>query len=259
MLEGRRGVEDAEADVDGAVADAEDPAVAGQQVALARLAVPQLQPRLEPVVVVARARVVGADGDAHRAVVALLQAHREAEPGGVAVGRDHDRGAVGDLVADLAAVVVDRLGGDADDAAGGVVEDRAGDGGALVQPRAVLLRVPGEDVVEVEPGAHQPVVGVLGEVRPRHLEAMPAADDAQALVPDPAGLVEVDAHPDELADRARGQPVAADLLAREGGLLEQQDVDARLGQVARRGRAAGTGADDDDVGLPLRRGGLGHC
>ena len=259
MLERRRGVEDAEPDVGGAVADAEDPAVAGKQRALTGLAVPELEPRLQPVVVVARARVVGADRNAERPVVALLQPHRKAEPGRVAVGGDHDRGTEGDLVADLAAVVVDRLGADADDAAGGLVEDRAGDGSALVQPGAVLLRMPGQDVVEVEPGAHQAVVGVVGEVGPRHLEAMPTADDPQALVLDPARLVEVDAHPDELAHRARGQSVAADLLARERGLLEQQDVDARLGEIARRGRATRTGADDDDVGLPIRRGVLDHC
>ena len=54
VAEGRGGVEDAEADVGGAVADAEDPAVAGQQHPLAGLvAVPQLEPGLQVVVVVA--------------------------------------------------------------------------------------------------------------------------------------------------------------------------------------------------------------
>ena len=122
-----------------------------------------------------------------------------------------------------------------------------------MQPRAVLLRMAGEDVVEVQPGTHEPVVGVVGEVGPGHLEAMSAADDPQALVLDPAGLVDVDAHPDELADRARGQSVATDLLARKRGLFQQQHVDAGLGEVAGRGRATRTGADDDDVGLPIRR------
>ena len=55
------------------------------------------------------------------------------------------------------------------------------------------------------------------------------------------------------SDRARGQPVAADLLARERGLLQQQDVEPGLREVVRGGRAGGTGADDDDVG------GLADC
>ncbi len=79
---------------------------------------------------------------------------------------------------------------------------------------------------------------------------MPAADDAQALVAQPAGLLaDVDAHGDQGLDRARGQPVAADLLARERGLLQQQHVEPGLRQVEGGGRAGRPGADDDDVGF----------
>ena len=83
---------------------------------------------------------------------------------------------------------------------------------------------------------------------------MPAADDAQAVVLDPAVLLgRGDAEGDQLADRARGEPVAADLLAGERRLLQQQDVEAGLGEVGRRGRPRRAGADDDDVrGRPIR-------
>ena len=64
---------------------------------------------------------------------------------------------------------------------------------------------------------------------------------------------------DQLADRARGEPVAADLVAGERGLLQQQDVDAGVGEVVGRARARRTGADDDDVGLPRVSGGPGHA
>ena len=55
--------------------------------------------------------------------------------------------------------------------------------------------------------------------------------------------------PDQLLDRARGEAVAAHLLARERALLQQRDVEAAVGEVAGGGRTARTGADDDDVGL----------
>jgi hypothetical protein len=53
-----------------------------------------------------------------------------------------------------------------------------------------------------------------------------------------------------------GEAVAADLRAREGGLLEQQHVQACAGEVGGGGRAGGPGTDDDDVGIgPLSAGG----
>ncbi len=63
-----------------------------------------------------------------------------------------------------------RAGRHAGDPAGALVPDRAGHGGALVQPRAGLLGLPGQHLVEVEPGADQAVVGVAGQVGPGQLE-----------------------------------------------------------------------------------------
>ncbi|GAA3124411.1 hypothetical protein GCM10020001_051440 [Nonomuraea salmonea] len=168
-----------------------------------------------------------------------MQAHAEGQPGAVAVGGDDHR------AAELPAV----LGGDADDVAAAVVEDRACDGDALHQAYAVLDRVGGDDLVEVLPGADEPEVREALELRPVELEAQAAADDAQALVPDPAGRVDVDAHVLELLDGARGQAVAADLLAGEPGLLQEQHVEAVLREVPGGGGAGGAGADDDDIGI----------
>jgi hypothetical protein len=121
-----------------------------------------------------------------------------------------------------------------------------------------LLGVAGELLVEVVALADQAVVREGGEIGPVELEPDAAADDPQALVAQPAGLLgDVDAHGDELLDRARGEAVAADLLARELGLLQEQDVETGLGEVVR-GRGAGwPRAHDDHIGGVVGEG-LGH-
>jgi hypothetical protein len=130
-----------------------------------------------------------------------------------------------------------------------------------VQPRARLLCLAGEDLVEVEPGAHQAVAGVGGQLGPGQLQAHPPAEDAQAAVVQPAGLLaRVDPHTVQLADRPRGEPVAADLLAREGGLVQQQHVQPGLGKVVGGGRPGRPGPHHDDVGvLPGAAGGRAGC
>ena len=203
--------------------------------------------------------VVGADRDPHGAVLPALETERDGQPGGDAVGSDHDGGGVGLDIADLATLVVDGLGRDAHDAAGALVEDGSRDRRTLHEPGARLLGVPGEDLVEVGPGADHAVGRERREVGPRQLEPVTGADDPQPEVLLPARGVEVDAHGDQLTDRARGEPVAADLVAGEGRLLEKQDVDACVGEVVRRTRARRPGADDDDVGVPRVSGRPGHA
>src|SRR5690606_32260539 len=101
--------------------------------------------------------------------------------------------------------------------------------------------------------AHAPA-GELVEVGPGELEAVPAAVDAQTLVPDPAVLLRHGhTHRDELTDRAGGEPVPADLLPREGRLLQDEDVETGDGEVVGSGRAGRTCADDDDVRIVLQR------
>src|SRR6266496_1533558 len=130
-----------------------------------------------------------------------------------------------------------------------LVQQRAGDVDAFQQPGAGLLRVPGQDLVEVEPGPHQPETGVAGQVRPGNLDPAAAADDPQALVPQPAvPLADRHAHGGQRLDRPRGEAVAADLLPGEPGLLQYQHVQPGGGQVEGHRRAGRAGPDDDDVG-----------
>ena len=138
-------------------------------------------------------------------------------------------------------------GGDPDDRAL-AVEHRPGHVGALVQAGAGLLGLPGDDLVEVHPGANQAVVGERRQLRPGQLQPHATADDAQPVVADPAVLSRrLDADREQLLDRTRRETVSADLLAGKGGLLQQQDVEARLRQVVRGRGAGGAGADDDHV------------
>src|SRR5690606_36814497 len=82
-----------------------------------------------------------------------------------------------------------------------------------------------------------------------------AAIDEQSLVAAPAGAVDVDAHADEGADGARREPVAADLVAGEGGLLQQEHLEAGLRQPISGRRSGGACPDDDDICVS---GGVGH-
>ena len=124
--------------------------------------------------------------------------------------------------------------------------------GNILQPGAGLLRPADEELVEVEPRSHEAVVGVGRQLGPGQLEVHAAADDAQPTVADEAvALAGVDAEVDQALDGAWGEAVAAHLLAREGRLLQQQDVEARLGERVRRCAATRAGADDDDVGVPV--------
>jgi hypothetical protein len=61
------------------------------------------------------------------------------------------------------------------------------------------------------------------------------------------GVLGVDPDVAEGRDRAGGEAVAADLLARERCLVDDGDVDAVSSQVVGGGRAARPGAHDQDV------------
>ena len=182
------------------------------------------------------ARVVGAHGHAHRPVVTLAQPHGQRQPGRIPIRRHDDPGAVAAF----------RLCGGAGGPGGDpgdppvIIEHRAGHGHPFEEPRPGLLRRAGEDLVEVEPGPDQAVTGIAGQFGPGQLEPDPAADDPQALVPDPAVLLaDRHAHADQGLDRAGGEAVAADLLPREAGLLQEQHVHSGPGQVGGGRRAAG--------------------
>src|SRR5699024_7246588 len=68
-------------------------------------------------------------------------------------------------------------------------------------------------------------------------------------VPDPAVLgTHGHTHPHQFGHRTRGEPVAADLVPREGRLLQQQDIQAGSSQVMSGPAARGARTYDDGVG-----------
>jgi len=206
---------------------------------------------------VARGAEVRAHGYAHGAVVTLGDAHRRGQAGRDAVGGDDDgcpEGALGSLLAgEPAPRAVDLAGGDADDTAVALVDDRAGHGVPLEQLRARAAGVERERGVEVHTAAGEAVTRVRGQFRPLELDPVPAADHAQAAVADPAVfLADRYTHRDELAHGPGRQAVAADLVAGKSGLLEQEDLEARSGEVVGGGRTGRTCADDDDVSVVRR-------
>ena len=211
-----------------AVADTEDPAVAGQQLA-PRRALPSGRPRARTPS--SRRRDAGscsrsAHGDAHRPVVALLpkpmaSASRAETPS--AATTTGARNSVSSPVRrPLSSTVRART-----PTARPVASSRTGPVTAVRSCRraptfcAWLVK----DLVESYPGAHEAVVGGTTTV--------PASADrdgahrrrsaARGCGSSP-GSVDVDAHRGQLVDRARGQPVAADLVAGERGLVEEEDV-----------------------------------
>src|ERR1700722_2723693 len=137
---------------------------------------------------------------------------------------------------------------------------RAGDRRALEQLRTSGLRAAGQLLVKRGASAHQAVAGVTAQLGPVKLEAHAAADHPQALVAQPAGLfADVDAERDEGLDRARREPVAAHLVSRKPGLLDQQHAKASLRQIVGGRRARRAGADDYHVGVVIPDGYvLGH-
>ena len=125
------------------------------------------------------------------------------------------------------------------------------DGVPLADLGAAGARQVRQEGVEIAAGARERVVrpGLGG--RPRHVHAAlaraqpQAADDAPAAVV--AGLTPVGhAEQLQLPDRLRGEAVAADLVAGEGRLLEEDDVPAGLGEPGGGGGPSGPGADDDE-------------
>jgi hypothetical protein len=234
----RRGVEQADADVDAPVGQREHPAVAGQQV----VAAPQLQVGVDPGVDVALGPVVLADRHADGALLVAVQAERLCEAAGGAVGGDHHLGAHVDRV--LAVAAQHRA---PDQPA---LDQRRDHLGGLPQLRPGLGRGPGQQLVQVGAGPGQPEGRELGELRPRQLDDVAAAVDLQPGAPRPALVLLAQAHGVQLGHRPGGEAVAADLVARVGLLLAQQHAGAAPGEVeGGRGTARAAADHQRVVGL----------
>ena len=144
----------------------------------------------------------------------------------------------------LASGVVQHRGADARDAAV-LGAQRLGDAVAFQHDGARGLGMAGQLLVEAEPGPDQPVLREVGNLRPGQFDRAAAGDQPKALVPPPAlGFRMREPQLLDLADRARSQAVAADLLAGKGGFFQHRDVNARLGEVVRGGGSGGSRADD---------------
>ena len=238
LFEVTEGVEEPRAKVDPAPRHREEPSVAREQ----HVAVPQIEPRLEPRPRAVGRPVVAASRDPQRPGVVASDARRPGEPPGRAVRRDDEPGSdprgVGVLVRGRT-----HLG-----ALHPAVDDHGRDRFGLLHQASPGLHGPlHEQVIESVPRHHEPVSGERGQFGPRQLEHGVPRIDAKTDHLLEAGVLGVDPHVADRRDPARRQTVAADLLARERGPLDDGDVDPVPGEVIGGRRATRTGPHDQDV------------
>jgi hypothetical protein len=240
----------AQAHVAGAVADPEYPPVAGQQ----RVAVPQLEPGLQVVVVMPGAGVVGPDRHPQRPVVPACAGPMASDSGTSCVRRHHQPGPVGALFPGTASV--GRTAGAAARSAPPspsraavpspparprpsprtvtpvirpVASSRTGPGhgDALGQPGPLPAGRRGRRSRRSRAWCGPGRIRGSWTAPPVELDPGPAADDPDPLVREPAvGGLQGDAHAHELLHGPGSQPVAADLSPGKGALLQHEHVQA---------------------------------
>jgi hypothetical protein len=123
-----------------------------------------------------------------------------------------------------------------------VVDRRPGRGRQFEQRRVELTprRGGGEDPVS---GKWQADLAARGRAQPRAVDGLPVGDGLR-----------IEAERVELAQGERGQPVAAALVARERGLVDDDHGASGASEERRRRRAGRAAADDQDLGDDVRRG-----
>jgi len=202
---------------------------------------------LDPGLVVARRRVVPADGHAlgERAVTARAEGAPEAGQG--TVGHDHVAGAQLTFGARLAVAHGCPLALGQRSALGRLAEDGCECLGALEDRGSRLGRTLDDDAVEVVTGDGVAVVGEMWVLGPAHLEGLAEAVGPQTVVTvRPLELV-LHPHVGQLAHRARGEAVAAGLDPGEVFLLDERDVPAGIGEPIGAGGARRAATDDEHV------------
>src|SRR5205085_11249190 len=127
------------------------------------------------------------------------------------------------------------------------VDERAGHPVLFPHIGARLARVIEEQGVEIGPGLHETDVRQFVELGPRQLERDAPADDPQTVRARPLGPVRRDAYLMQGLDCARRETVAADLLAREMRLVDDDDTASARGEVVRGCGSRRTTAHDGDV------------
>ena len=244
-LEVAERAEQAHADVHGAVADREDPAVAGHRVAVAIL---DVECRFDPWFGVSGRGPVGADGGAVRPLASAERAERATESAVRAVGDHHVLGA------DVASGA--RLGlhrGAVDEA---TLDDRFHGFMAGEQRRACGLGVVGHHHVEVASPNDVAVARVDRVRRPPQLELATHPGRPQAIVAVVPAQRCGKPHLLELVDGARGEAVAAGFLPGKRLSLDHRHVVTVLGEPVARCRTCRTAPDHENVGGEV--GGVGH-
>jgi hypothetical protein len=196
--------------------------------------------RLDPRLVVVRAREVAAHRHAERVRAVARRAQRAPEARVGTVGHEHVPGA---HPLDRAALLA--------------LHDRAAHEAVLDQGLEGLGRGPhggarlhcdvGDHLVEIASPHDVAVVRELGVVGPGQLERDTVADRAQAVEALTVAEPLLEAHVDELLHRTRREAVAAGLLPREPLALDHQDPVPALGEPVRGRRARRARADDEHV------------
>ncbi|CAB5027352.1 unannotated protein [freshwater metagenome] len=226
-----------DAHVDGAVADREDPAVAGQRVPGA---VAHVKRALDPWVVVHRALEVPADGHALRVGAITGRAERATEARVRAVGHDHVPGC--DVLGAVVVVVADR------GANHHAVAQQRGQGfGVASQHGAAPHGVLRHERVELGPPDHVAEVRIDGVVGPLHLDRAVVGDRPEPIDAVVAGEHVREAHVVELFDPTRRDAVTAGLLARERLALDEHHIETVLGRPVRGTRTGRPPADDEEI------------
>ena len=244
LAEVLRGVQDAQAHVGGAVADAEHPAVAGQELAVAA---GKLEPAFHPVVVVPRRGEVGPHSHAERPVVALPM------PSETAVRVEFPSAAR--TTSALKSRVSPVLRPESSSSAARTPVTRpSSERSASVTLWRSSTTAPADwacrascsskpSRVRISPYCGKSATSGQGSsiVRPPAIRRRPLF----RRQPSVSGCGESQLL--DLADRARGESVAADLLAGKAGFLQHRDVNAGFGKVVGGGGSGRARPDDQYI------------
>ena len=195
-----------------------------------------------PLFVSTRTAEVGARRNAHGALGVLFNSEAGGDLCGHSPGVDNQLGADGHILG-LCATASAR----ANTAHPvGRILDHLGDGEFFFEASSRTLRTLDQRVVEFHARTGHSVSGKRGLVWPLHVDCVAASNHRQSSVTSPSRGI--DTHEDELLNGGRSKPITADLVTRETGLINEENINTKGREVVSGRRTAGAGADYDDVG-----------